>query len=398
MAAFTNRTNRWRKEKNVTAWRDHGEESKNVKQFIIDQLADPEAKTTESLGDLTRAQLKELYDLNKGKHGYKSRYEQPQNAKPLPPAADKASKPQNESNEAPSPAVLNSSGESNKALKTDLDTDPRENIRRRRRQDSTPDVRQMKRGAAELGEEDFSYNKKQRVFDGSYENQQLITIGEDERSVHHNGPSRNTHGVERFERPAVTNCDGRLGRKKNESTHRYRASPLSQQQLGLYEPYYNNSGATNLSQSQRLGHRSDSAYDQASHHGYNPNVQGSASYAVNATNHSDHKDAIIPLDLGRQHSFPEPKDSYSSDGVPFFNVEEYETQMTRPSLHDRPAENGSLDTKVPNLDYTQPTPLNETEGLLTTSVAHGNDDDSSYRSYFDEFAGYADDTATQYYF
>ncbi len=87
MAAFTNRTDRWRKAKNVTTWKVHGEESKKIKQFIIDQLPDPKSKTTESLSDLTPAQLDEVYALNKGKFLCRSRYEQPRADEPPPPQA-----------------------------------------------------------------------------------------------------------------------------------------------------------------------------------------------------------------------------------------------------------------------------------------------------------------------
>ncbi len=87
MAAFTNRMDRWRKAKNVTTWKVHGEESKKIKQFIIDQLPDPKAKTTESLSDLTPAQLEEVYALNRGKFLCRSRYEQARADEPTSPQA-----------------------------------------------------------------------------------------------------------------------------------------------------------------------------------------------------------------------------------------------------------------------------------------------------------------------
>lgn len=74
--AFTNRMNHWRVVENVGAWLER-DGSQNIKDYIKDQLPDPELKTTESLSALNSAQRKKVYGLNKGRYLNKSRYEHP---------------------------------------------------------------------------------------------------------------------------------------------------------------------------------------------------------------------------------------------------------------------------------------------------------------------------------
>lgn len=74
--AFTNRMNHWRIAENVGAWLER-DGSQQIKDYIKDQLPDPELKTTESLSTLNSAQRKKVYGLNKGQYLNKSRYEQP---------------------------------------------------------------------------------------------------------------------------------------------------------------------------------------------------------------------------------------------------------------------------------------------------------------------------------
>lgn len=74
--AFTNRMNHWRVSENVGAWLER-DGSQKIKDYIKDQLPDPELKTTESLSALDSAQRKKVYGLNKGHYLNKSRYEHP---------------------------------------------------------------------------------------------------------------------------------------------------------------------------------------------------------------------------------------------------------------------------------------------------------------------------------
>lgn len=76
MSAFTNRMERYRLAENVGTWRERGEESRKIKGFIMDQLPDRNSQTTEFLPSLTSAQRKQVFDLNRGQFGYRSRYEQ----------------------------------------------------------------------------------------------------------------------------------------------------------------------------------------------------------------------------------------------------------------------------------------------------------------------------------
>ncbi len=72
--AFTNRMSQWRITENVGTWLER-DGSQQIKDYIKDQLPDPESKTTESLPRLDPEQKKKVYGLNKGRYLNKSRYE-----------------------------------------------------------------------------------------------------------------------------------------------------------------------------------------------------------------------------------------------------------------------------------------------------------------------------------
>lgn len=72
--AFTNRMSQWRIVENVGTWLER-DGSQQIKDYIKDQLPDPELKTTESLLRLDPEQKKKVYGLNKGRYQNKSRYE-----------------------------------------------------------------------------------------------------------------------------------------------------------------------------------------------------------------------------------------------------------------------------------------------------------------------------------
>lgn len=74
---FTNEMLKFRKRENVNTWIDRGG-SQVIKRDTLDRLRaqNPAATSTESLQPRTKAELKALDDLNKGKFGYRSRYVQ----------------------------------------------------------------------------------------------------------------------------------------------------------------------------------------------------------------------------------------------------------------------------------------------------------------------------------
>lgn len=73
--AFTNRTHTWRTRHNIGVWLER-DGSQQIKDFIKEQLPDPNMKSTENLAELTPEAQKAVRDLNKGKFRNKSRYEQ----------------------------------------------------------------------------------------------------------------------------------------------------------------------------------------------------------------------------------------------------------------------------------------------------------------------------------
>lgn len=398
MAAFTNRMDRWRKAKNVTAWQEHGEESKKVKQFIIDQLPDPKMKTTESLVDLTPAQLETLYNLNRGKHGYRSRYEKTQQSTPSQTPAASTTKSHNEGDPIPYPAVPHLAAKSG-SLSINHDGLWAFDHLSPVQQAPVKPPRQIKRGLIDTGEIDLPRTKKQRIFDEGHGDSHSVATKENNGIAHAYRMPKMSHGFGVSNGQLAYDNDNRYSPTEDRPNARYQPNdwrPHFNQDETLTPEYKSSNSLVPLG-AWRLGHYPVSNYTQAFDRGGYPTESGYGIHELNDYALHRHQEAANTVDSGTPE-FSYVVDNRDSVGsVPLSAFQDDQTHMAQrwSRQQNLQTEGLSLPAESRDFDYPESFSKNWVDGSVGSLVPQSDNESYPDQSSFTDLPGGAYENTTQ---